>query len=110
MSDELFERYLRHDLDEPGARKLGALLDTKEGAEAFRDFVLEWTLLGEAARQRVVEAGLVGTRKIRKRSAATKPCSKTPRCAFTPVKKPHWSAPTASARPAFFYCCRRACK
>jgi len=29
MSDEMFERYLRNDLDEAGARELGALLDTQ---------------------------------------------------------------------------------
>jgi len=71
MSDELFERYLRNDLDEAGARSLSALLETTEGAEAFRDFVQEWTLLGEAASQRVAEAGRLGTRKIRRRIPAT---------------------------------------
>jgi hypothetical protein len=66
MNEELFERYLRNDLDEAGARELGALLESKEGSAAFVAFVQEWTLLGEAASQRVAETGREGTRKIRK--------------------------------------------
>jgi ferric-dicitrate binding protein FerR (iron transport regulator) len=70
MSEELFERYLRNELDESGARELSAILATEEGTRAFTEFVQEWTLLGEAARQRVLEAERSGTRKIRKREPA----------------------------------------
>jgi len=70
MSEELFERYLRDDLDEAGARELTAILATEEGARAFSEFVQEWTLLGEAARQRVADAERQGSRRIRKRTPA----------------------------------------
>jgi len=70
MSEELFERYLRDDLDEAGARELSAILATEEGARAFSEFVQEWTLLGEAARQRVADAERQGSRRIRKRTPA----------------------------------------
>jgi ferric-dicitrate binding protein FerR (iron transport regulator) len=73
MSEELFERYLQNDLDEAGARELSAVLATEEGARDFSEFVQEWTLLGEAARQRVAEAGRPGTQKIRKRAPAPEP-------------------------------------
>jgi ferric-dicitrate binding protein FerR (iron transport regulator) len=73
MSEELFERYLRNDLDEAGARELSAILATEEGTRAFTEFVQEWTLLGEAARQRVAEAERPTTRRTRKRIPASKP-------------------------------------
>ncbi|MBI3858162.1 MAG: FecR domain-containing protein [Planctomycetes bacterium] len=73
MSEALFERYLRNQLDEAGARELAALLSTEEGARAFSEFVQEWTLLGEAALQRVAEADRQGNRKIRKRAPAPQP-------------------------------------
>lgn len=73
MNEELFERYLRNDLDEAGARELSTLLGSKEGASSFSEFVQEWTLLGEAARQRASEAGRQGTRKIRRRSPVPDP-------------------------------------
>ena len=72
MSEALFERYLRNDLDEAGARELSALLATEEGARAFSEFVQEWTLLGEAAQQRVAEAGRQSSRRIKKRAQAPK--------------------------------------
>jgi ferric-dicitrate binding protein FerR (iron transport regulator) len=68
MSEELFERYLRNELDDAGARELSAILDTDEGARAFSEFVQEWTLLGEAALQRVAEADRQGSRKHRRRA------------------------------------------
>ncbi len=58
MSDALFERYLRNELDEAGAQELGRILATEEGSRAFAEFVQEWTLLGQAARRRVA-----GTRR-----------------------------------------------
>jgi outer membrane biosynthesis protein TonB len=73
MSEELFERYLRNDLDEEGARRLSDLLSTEEGARSFSEFVQEWTLLGEAAQQRVAEADRQGSRRIRKRTPAAGP-------------------------------------
>lgn len=73
MSENLFERYLRNDLDEAGQRELSRILATEEGARAFSEFVQEWTLLGEAALQRVAEAPGQGTRKIRRRAPAAEP-------------------------------------
>src|SRR6185436_19614339 len=73
MSEELFERYLRNDLDEAGARELSAILVTEEGTRAFTEFVQEWTLLGEAARQRVAETGRPAKLRNRKRVSASKP-------------------------------------
>lgn len=73
MSEELFERYLRNDLDEAGARQLSDLLATDEGARAFSEFVQEWTLLGEAAQQRLTEAGRQESRRLRKRPTSVRP-------------------------------------
>jgi ferric-dicitrate binding protein FerR (iron transport regulator) len=72
MSEELFERYLRNDLDEAGARELNAILATEEGARAFSEFVQEWTLLGDAAQQRVAQAERQGSRRLKKRAPVTK--------------------------------------
>ncbi len=66
MSEDLFERYLRNELDEDGARELSAVLATEEGARDFAAFVQEWTLLGEAARRRVADAERASSRRIRK--------------------------------------------
>jgi ferric-dicitrate binding protein FerR (iron transport regulator) len=66
MSEELFERYLRNELDEAGARELSGVLSTEQGAREFSEFVQEWTLLGEAARRRVADAGRQSSRRIRK--------------------------------------------
>src|SRR5688572_2918110 len=75
MSEALFERYLRNELDEAGARELAAILATEEGSRAFAEFVQEWTLLGQGARQRVAQAQPVTGRKVRKRmpSETTRP-------------------------------------
>lgn len=73
MSEELFERYLKNELDEAGARRLSGILATEEGARAFSEFVQEWTLLGEVALQRVAQANRQGTRKIRKTSSPAAP-------------------------------------
>lgn len=69
MSEELFERYLRNDLDESGQRELSAILATDEGARAFSEYVQEWTLLGEAALQRVAEGDRPAAKKMRRRAA-----------------------------------------
>jgi ferric-dicitrate binding protein FerR (iron transport regulator) len=76
MSEELFERYLRNELDEDGARELSAILAGEEGARDFAAFVQEWTLLGEAARQRVAAADRAGSRRIRKIRPARETASK----------------------------------
>ncbi len=75
MSEALFERYLRNELDEAGARELAEILATEEGSRAFSDFVHEWTLLGQGARRRVAEAPPVVTRRARRRmlSESTRP-------------------------------------
>lgn len=66
MSEELFERYLRDELDDDAARRLSAVLATEEGARRFAEFVQEWTLLGGAARQRLAEGDRQTSRRIRK--------------------------------------------
>ena len=75
MSEELFERYLRDELDEAGARELADVLATEEGSRAFSEFVQEWTLLGEGARRRIAEAPPAVPRRARKRtpSESTRP-------------------------------------
>ena len=73
MSEALFERYLRNDLDDAGARELSAILATEEGAREFSEFVQEWTLLGEAARRRVAETDRQSSRRIRKVRLASRP-------------------------------------
>ena len=65
MSEALFERYLRNELDEAGARELAEILSTEEGSRAFSDFVQEWTLLGQGARRRVAEAPPAVPRRAR---------------------------------------------
>jgi hypothetical protein len=70
MSEELFERYLRNELDEAGSRELAGILATEEGARAFAEFVQEWTLLGQGARQRVAQPQPGTGRKVRKRVPA----------------------------------------
>src|SRR6185295_5556324 len=73
MSEQLFERYLRNDLDEAGARELSALLATEEGAREFSEFVQEWTMLGDAARRRVSDAERQSSRRLRRVRLAPAP-------------------------------------
>ncbi|HXG60310.1 MAG TPA: hypothetical protein VNO22_02950 [Planctomycetota bacterium] len=49
--EELFEKYLRRELTEPEAQRLGDVLDRPGGTRRFVAFVQEWTLVGEVSRR-----------------------------------------------------------
>ncbi len=65
MSQELFEKYLRDELSDDEARELLRILGAEPGARAFVDFLQEWTVTADLARQLAAagrEAGVQAAR------------------------------------------------